>query len=368
MNVKYQNAANIVICIAGICAAAYLFFKYALSAFLPFLLGWLISLIIYPLSKKLSSKLKISERFASGFLVIFFFLISTLLIGMGLNRLWAELSDLAQRFYDNPQMLDDMIDSINGKISAFGSKFPLLEKLSEVEGLENIVSQVKSSVSEASDSFISYLTAKIPAFATKAVVSVPGVLLFIVSFLLSCFYFCVDREKCNGFFVSLLPQSAKEKLPRIKKRVNSTVSGYIKAYLLLMCITFFEVFIGLSVIKVEYAFLLAAITAIVDLLPVFGAGTILVPWAIYAFLVSDTYTAIGLLVIFGIITAIRQIIEPKIIGKKVGLHPLAMLLAVYAGIKFLGISGIFIGPLVALAIKEFLKSNRQSELPAVKGN
>ena len=366
MNVKYQNAANLVICTAGLCAAAYLLFKYAMSAILPFLLGWLVSFLIYPAAKKLSLKLKVSERFISGFLVIFVFLISTFLIGMAFNRLWAELENLAQRFYENPQMLTDMIDNINSKISALGNKFPVLEKLNEVESLENIVSQIKSSISDISDSFISYLTANLPAFATKAVFSLPGVLLFIVSFLLSCFYFCVDRDKCNNFFISVLPKSAKEKLPRIKKRISSTVSGYIKAYLLLMCITFFEVFIGLSVIKVEYAFLLAAITAIVDLLPVFGAGTVLVPWALYSFLTSDTRTAIGLLVIFGIITAIRQIIEPKIIGKKVGLHPLAMLLAVYAGIKFMGISGIFVGPFAALAIKEFLKAARQNDLPAEK--
>ena len=118
-----------------------------------------------------------------------------------------------------------------------------------------------------------------------------------------------------------------------------------------MLLTFAEIFIGLSILKVNYALLLAILIAVVDILPLIGTGTILIPWAIFSFITGNAGLGSGLLVLYGIVLIIRQLAEPKIVGSSIGLHPLATLAAVYLGIKFAGFIGIFIGPIVALCIK-----------------
>jgi sporulation integral membrane protein YtvI len=142
---------------------------------------------------------------------------------------------------------------------------------------------------------------------------------------------------------------------------KKTLSGYLKAYLLIMLITFFEVFIGLSILKVNYAFILAIVIAIVDILPVLGTGAVLVPWAILAFIGGNAPLGIGLIVLYGVTLIARQIIEPRIIGSTLGLHPLMTLASVYIGLKLLGLAGIFIGPILALLLFKKEESSPPSE-------
>ena len=120
-----------------------------------------------------------------------------------------------------------------------------------------------------------------------------------------------------------------------------------------MLITFFEIFVGLSILGVNYSLLIAILIAVVDILPILGTGTILIPWALFSFVSGNVGLASGLLILYGVVLIIRQLVEPKIVGGSIGLHPLATLAAVYIGIRFVGFTGIFIGPIVALCIKGF---------------
>ena len=120
-----------------------------------------------------------------------------------------------------------------------------------------------------------------------------------------------------------------------------------------MLLTFIEIFIGLSLLRVNYALLVALLVAIVDIFPILGTGTILIPWAVFALVSGNVGLGSGLLILYGVSLIVRQVLEPKIVGNSIGLHPLATLAAVYLGIKFTGFLGIFIGPIVALCIKGF---------------
>ena len=352
MEEKYRRAADVVICVAGAVAAIYLIFKYALGAILPFLLAYIFALIISPLAQKISKKSGASEKFISGFLVIFIFLIISLLVGVAVNRLLSELGRLIERFSESPEVFGGVLNKISQKISAIGNHSGSLAGIAQ--GLDRLTAS-------AAESAIEFLSAKIPSLAVSAVSSIPDVLLFTVSFLLSCFYLCVDRERINSFLLSLLPIKAREILPSVRTRASAAISSYLRAYLLIMLITFTEVFIGLTIIGIDYAFIIAIVIAAVDILPVLGAGAALVPWAIYCFIVSDVFKGMGLLILFAVITVIRQIIEPRIVGKSIGLHPVAMLLSVYAGLKFFGFGGIIIGPAAAIIIKGLIFFGRGEE-------
>ena len=129
---------------------------------------------------------------------------------------------------------------------------------------------------------------------------------------------------------------------------------YVRAYAILMLLTFVEMFIGFSVLRVPYSFVLAILVAVVDLLPMFGTGTVLIPWAVGALVLGQYPLGSGLLILYGISLIVRQVAEPRLVGASLGLHPLASFAAMFAGFRLFGIVGLFLGPAVVLAIKGVL--------------
>ena len=119
-----------------------------------------------------------------------------------------------------------------------------------------------------------------------------------------------------------------------------------------MTITFFELYLGVSLLKIPAAPILALLVAVVDILPVLGTGTVLIPWGLVLLILGNTFLGVGILVLYLVITVVRQTLEPKIIGSQVGLHPIVTLLCIYAGAQLIGVVGIFAFPVIATVIKK----------------
>ena len=127
---------------------------------------------------------------------------------------------------------------------------------------------------------------------------------------------------------------------------------YAKAYLLLFLLTFVEVLCGLLILRRPYAFLVAFVIATVDILPVLGTGTVLIPWAVILLLSGQYRTGLGLLILYGVVTVVRQIAEPHLIGGTLGIHPLATLFFLFVGVRLFGFAGVLLAPLAALLFRE----------------
>lgn len=349
MDTEYRRAANITIVAAGFIVLVWIFLKYLLGALMPLLLGAAIAAIISPLSKKISRTTKIPRKAVSATLVIVFFSAMITLIYLGSMRLITESGNLIEKLSNDPTIISGSIDSMVEKIRNIG----LFDRLVNSESLQRVSIDIDELLNNALNSIISSVTSAIPTFAVNFVAKIPEFLFFVVVFLISAFYFSTDRDAIGKGLSSFLPKSWQEKLPSLKARLSQTVTGYLKAYFFIMLLTFAEVFIGLSMLRVDYALLLAILISVVDILPILGTGTILIPWAAFSYLSSDPRLGTGLLILYGIVLIVRQIAEPKIVGNSIGLHPLATLASVYLGIRFAGFLGIFIGPVVALCIKGF---------------
>jgi sporulation integral membrane protein YtvI len=350
MDTEYKKAANLTIIAAGILLLFILFIRYALDALLPFLLGALIAAIVAPISKKISKGAKIPRKLTSAILVISLFSLISILLYLGGARLIRESGNLIERLSGNPAIVGDFIDVFLKKIE--NSK---LSALINSDALERLGVNIDDLLSNALESMISSISAYLPSLAVNIVAKIPSMLFFIIVFLISAFYFSTDRDTISKGLSSFFPDSWQRRLPAVKERFQQTITGYLKAYFLIMLLTFAEIFIGLSILRVNYALLLAILIAVVDILPIIGTGTILIPWAIVSFLTGDVGLGTGLLILYGVVMIVRQIAEPKIVGNSIGLHPLATLAAVYLGIKFVGFLGIFIGPIIALCVKGFSK-------------
>jgi len=137
----------------------------------------------------------------------------------------------------------------------------------------------------------------------------------------------------------------------MKNGVFSSLFKLLTAYLIIMSITFTELLIGLSIIHVKYSIVFAFLICIVDILPVLGTGTILIPWTIYEFIIRDTRMGVSVLTLYIVILVVRQLLEPKIIGHQIGVHPLISLISIYAGLQLLGAIGLILGPIIMIIIK-----------------
>ena len=180
---------------------------------------------------------------------------------------------------------------------------------------------------------------------------IPKIFVFSVITFISTVYFAFGLEGINSTVERILPEKIFAVLVRIKNGFISVGIKYIRSYTFIMLITFAIMLVGFLILRVAHAPLVALLVALLDLLPVIGVGTVLIPWSIISFVQGNTTIGIALIILTIFETVIRQLIEPKIIGRSVDLHPIVMLFSVYAGSKLLGVWGILGGPAVAVAIK-----------------
>lgn len=329
-----------------------LFFRYVAAAFLPFITAWSVALALKKPSEILAKQAKISQKAAriattvavTLFAVYIGFLIVSILVREG-KELYFRITSDSTRLEGAVSELLYMIGSTLKKIPYFGS----LPQIKDFSG--NLDERILSFAGK----FAPQLITTAGSLITRLAKFVPYLALFLLVTLISVFYFAVDLEHINRSLACLFPNKPRKVLFLIKDELFSVISGYFRAYSLIIALTFSELFVGLSIIGTEYAFLISFLIALVDVLPVFGTGTILIPWGVILLVSGNVRSGVGILVLYLIVTVIRQLAEPKIVGSFLGLHPLCTLVAVYVGARLAGVSGIFLFPIGAIVARNVVK-------------
>lgn len=345
----YKRIAIILFYIAVGLAAAYLFFKYLFGLVLPFIIAYLIAAALQPVVRFLCKHAKVPKKLS----VLVLVLVATTLLGVlcyfAVNRIYTELTILSQNvksFIDyvrsDEQYAKSLIDKISGAIpfvdmsDRLGKIWENLDRELE-EGLLSIANKLSGSVLPILGSIIAF---------------VPNALVTIVVVIISTYYFATDFRKINKFIMAQLPEKTANGLRIFKKEFVGTIIKFLRAYGLIILITFLELFVGFTILGIKYAFLIALFTAVIDILPVLGTGTVLIPWSVFLLLSGNYYTGVALIIIYIVITIIREIIEPKIVGKYIGLYPLLTLISMYVGLKTLGVVGLLLFPIITIIIKK----------------
>lgn len=358
----WSERGGLLFCILCSILIAFLILKYALIVFLPFLLAWGLALLTAPISKRISKQLKISKKLCSTILTLIFIGGIIAIVIFAINRLIFESERLIFKLSESSGQLSESIAAFFEKISALGDgRLPIFDNLMKIEAFREFWENIDTVISNLITDMISSVTRSIPSALLTILKSTPAIFIFILITVVSCFYFAADIDRINRFAASLLPKKIRKHLPELKQKFSQKVSLYIRAYLLLLFLTFGELFVGFSILGVSYPFLLAVIISLLDILPILGVGTVLIPWALIEILfLKDLYTGIGLFIIYVIVTVVRQITEPKIVAGSLGLHPLTTLISMYAGLKLFGFIGMLIGPILILVIRSaynFFKSD-----------
>ena len=177
-------------------------------------------------------------------------------------------------------------------------------------------------------------------------------------------FFTKDYNRIVHFIQLQFPEDKKNLLFEIKQVFSKTILKMVRAYGIIMAITFGELFLSFSLLRVlkimnnnNYIWIAAGI-AIFDIMPIAGSGGILIPWALFSLVMGNYKQAIGLIIIYAMITVIRQYIEPKIVGDSLGVHPLVTLMGLYFGLKLFGFLGMFIVPITVMTLKAFNDAGR----------
>lgn len=349
--VDFTRLASIVVCFFGIGAALYFAFSYALPIVLPFFIAWAVSVCVAPISRHLSKKTKISERVLCFVIMLIVLALVGVLLFLMFSRILYELQNFVAWASEESGVLEFYIERTGAFFEELVSKLPFSEKIFGYGGIFSAWDTVNDMLSELVSESIKKAGATIPAVMLNMLRALPEFFLFIVVSVIASFYFCLWKDKVGEVFVAFLPERYAKKIPEIKKSVAGAALGYFKAYFLIFLMTFFELLVGFAILGVKYSFILAFFIAIVDILPVLGTGIVLVPWAAVLLLSKNYYLGFGILIVYAVVLLIRQIAEPKIVGKSIGLPPLVTLFAMYAGFKLFGLVGMIVGPTVALIIK-----------------
>ncbi len=342
----------------------FLVFRYLFPAALPFLIAFSVAALLQKPTKAVAKLTRIPRRIISPALSVIF--VSLLLGGIGF-LVWKctnEIGDFARAVITGENALLENLQNLLSQAGSFIARLPF----SGGENAENLRNRMTEAVLDMAKNTAVELGTKLPEFAGKLASAVPQALIFCVVTILSAVYFCADYDKITAFLQARLKGKARMIAEKIRLTTGNTLLKVLRSYAILFLFTFAELFFGFSILGERYAFLLAILTALVDSLPILGTGTVLLPIALYRFFMGDTRTAIGFAILYLAVTVIRQLLEPRILGAGVGMHPLLMLISMYTGLKIFGFLGMILLPILTMIIKNIVTAFRKSEKEEAHGS
>lgn len=219
-----------------------------------------------------------------------------------------------------------------------------------------VMMSIENTVENSINTLDSFLQGTVQAIINFLTV-IPGFLIEFIIYLVSLFLISLELPRLKEKIDSYLTEQTKTKLYLVTAQLNKAGIGFIKAQIILSLLTFIMAFVGLTILGVPYTALLSLLIVIVDILPILGTGSVLVPWAVVAILQENHFLGIGLIILFIVITVVRRTIEPKVYSSSLGISPLAALISLYIGFKLLGIVGVFLGPALVIVYDALKKAN-----------
>ena len=328
-----------------ILALFYLFFKYLIHLIMPFFLALIFAAIMRPLVRLMVNKLHLPSGFSGVIVSLLFYLIIGTLLALLTLRI---VSGIGNVFTMVPALYQDTIEpgleNLFDEVQAFAARYDMdLE-----ETLESIGPQILSAAGNA----VSSISGRVVGWVSSLVTKVPGFIVGLVITVVATFFMSADYDRITNVLMQLFPERAQAVLLDARRSLSKVVRQYGRSYALILSITFAELALGLLLLRVKRFVLIALLIAILDIFPVLGTGTVLIPWAIIEFIQNDIGRGIGLLIVYAVITIVRQIIEPKIVGKHVGLHPLLTLICMFVGTSLFGVIGLFGLPILMAILLE----------------
>lgn len=324
----------------------WLAFRFLLPILMPFLLGILLALAAEPLVHTLQRIPKLPRTGASIIGVSIALVIALLLVVTLCAFLLRELGSLAGVLPDLEDAAISGLSSLEQWLTDLAQKAP--------QGISPILTQGVEGMFSNGNALLDRLTSWLLTLASTILKALPNSALGFGTWVLASFMLSSRLPRIRQWISGHLPDAWHTKyLPHLKT-LKKTLLGWLLAQAKLVAVTFVILAVGFFIIQIDHPLLWASVVCLVDILPILGTGTILIPWSLVCFLQGNNLHAIGLLAIYGIISLLRSVLEPRLVGKQLGLDPLVTLIALYAGYHLWGILGMLFAPILAVVVTQIL--------------
>ena len=323
--------------------AAYVGFKYLLPIIAPFIMAFAVSAVVWRVARGMSRALRLPYALCAALVM------TALMIGVGMGI-----------FYICRQLLWEIRSVLSalsvGGIDDLERIFLLMKRIPVLSDFGEEAQEVKGSIYQIIRQCLSRAGSVISDFLGRAIRSTPTFFIGSIVTVVSCYYMSIGFDSICAFLGGLLPRWTARRAGELKSGFFDALGGYAKAYSMIFALTFFQTLMGLLILCPSRAWLGALIVAAVDVLPVFGAGFILIPWGVVSLALGEHFLGVGLLVLYVIMTVVRQIVEPKIIGESLGSHPLGTMICMFVGYRLFGVMGMLLCPVFLSVILKSLKN------------
>jgi sporulation integral membrane protein YtvI len=312
-----------------------LIFLYALFTIgAPFLLALLFAIFLEPLNGLMMRYLKLNRFVAATISCTLFVIVLLGLVYLLLLKIFSELVSLFRNlnFAELNHLVSDLFERFETELSALPP---------------DVAANIRNYTMNAIES-LAGLTTKISTFTVGALKAVPSLLIVSIVFFVALYLFSYSLNTIKNSFLSFFEERSRGKVEKVLLDLRSAVFGFIRAQAILSALTFMLAFCGLLILDVRYALAITFVIIVVDILPVLGTGSVLVPWAAYSYFTGDHRLGIGLVILFVVITVFRRIAEPKILGEQIGIGALPALISIYVGFELVGAIGLILGPIVVI--------------------
>lgn len=323
--------------------------KYILPILTPFIIAFLIAALLQMPVRKMKIRDAKKRRWAViGLCAAFYAGCFFLLLMLG-TKMFSQVGNMIVKIPDLYR--DDFLPLLEEASSQLENAVASIDSAAAYR-VENMAQELTRNIGQ----FVSDFSVKALQWASGGATVIPAMIVRIIVTVVATFFATADFDKILNFFVGMLPEQRQSSLQNGAKYVKNIILIYLKSYTILFSLTFVELSIGLLILRIPYAVAIALAIAVFDILPVLGTGGILLPWAVILLIIGNTPLAIGILVLYIIITVVRNTLEPRIVGSQIGLHPLATLIAMFLGLKLLGLLGLILFPM-CLAILMNMQKN-----------
>lgn len=316
-----------------------------LPGLLPFLLALALALALERPVRFLTDRTPLGRGWAAALALALFTLLLLTGCVLLLRRLWYELSLLSERLPELLQAVYNLRDWLEGLLYRLTVAASPTTRQTLTAALDAALAQLQE--------LFATLSGKLLAWMAEFLSVLPTVVLFLITTLLACYFLLAGRPVLFARFRRILPVGWLPRLERIVLRLKAAWGGWLRAQGILMLLTFFLLACGFLLMGVDAALLLAAGIALLDALPVFGTGTVLLPWALFQALSGELRRCAALLALYATVWLTRSLLEPKLVADRAGLHPLVSLFAMYMGFSLFGVAGMLLAPLAAVALRQF---------------
>ena len=354
---KSRKIWKTVLIALGCALGAWAFGALLLPVLLPFFIGLAVSLLAEKPVRLLQTRAHVPRSLASGLCVLLLFGLLFGVLFFLCRLLCAEAADLARQLPQLAENLAPLFEKLKSRLLALAERLP--------DGLGTGLRAGVEEFFKTGAGFGTKLYETLFSWASGIIGRLPDAVLFAVTAILSSFMLSGELPAIRGWLRRTVRPAWLEKLQTLGGHVRTTLGGWLRAQLKLMGVTFTILTLGFVVLRIAYAPLWALVVALVDALPVLGTGTVLVPWAVICFLQGEGARAIGLLGVYAVVTLSRSMLEPKLVGRHLGLDPLVTLMALYAGYKLWGVGGMIFAPLLAVTIMQVTPGRERGDTPEI---